>query len=423
MAELRRRVGELEQFVVGLTKAEAALKESEEKFRNVFDCAMDGILIVDSETKRILTANKKICELLGYTPAEIALLRLEDIHPAEDLPYALEQFEKQTERKITLAKDIPLRCKDGRIFFTDVNASPLSIRGGIYLMGIYRDITERRTVEDQISNLAKFPSEDPDPVLRVTGDGIVLYANWASRPLLSDWNSGIGKTVPERWRSIIQGVLASGSREQAETTVKGRTLSLAVTPVVEAKYVNIYGRDITDRKKMEVELRKSEERFDLAVKGANDGLWDWLDVRGDGQWWSSRFYGLLGYADGEIRASHSAFCSLLHPEDSARYQDAVRDHFQKRIPFDMEFRLQNKSGEYRWFRGRGQAIWDDAGQPLRISGSIQDITERKNVEEEAKKHLKELEIFYKASFGREERILELKAVIDRLEKELVKRQA
>lgn len=132
------------------------------------------------------------------------------------------------------------------------------------------------------------------------------------------------------------------------------------------------------------ELRVSEERFHLAAMGSQDGLWDW-QVHQDAEWWSPRWYELLGYGDREIEASFSNFKSLLNPDDVGRMEEAVRAHFEEDVPFDMEYRLRTKSGEYRWFRGRGQVIRDSDGEPVRMAGSIQDITDMKLYESELKK--------------------------------------
>ena len=127
-------------------------------------------------------------------------------------------------------------------------------------------------------------------------------------------------------------------------------------------------------------IRKSEERFGLAVKGANDGLWDW-DIESGNIWWSPRFYELLGYKDGELESTYDQFLNFLHPEDKERVLKATRSHHEQRLPYDIEYRLQTKSGEYRWVQERGQALWDKNGKPVRMAGSIRDITEHKQAEE------------------------------------------
>lgn len=133
------------------------------------------------------------------------------------------------------------------------------------------------------------------------------------------------------------------------------------------------------------ELKLSQERYDLAVEGSYDGLWDWADINQDAEWWSPQWYGLLGYEDGEIEASFSHFRALLHPDDLGRVEENVRAHFEEDVPFDMEYRLRTKSGEYRWFRGRGKVTRDSDGKPVRMSGSIRDINDIKLAEEGLKK--------------------------------------
>ncbi len=131
-------------------RAEEALRESEERFRTILDNAVDGILLADLETKKFYTGNKAICQMLGYSLEEISNLRVTDIHPEKNLPYVLEQFEKQSRREITLSQDIPLKRKDGSVFYTEANSSPVTIAGKTYLIGIFRDITERRQMQERL---------------------------------------------------------------------------------------------------------------------------------------------------------------------------------------------------------------------------------------------------------------------------------
>jgi len=162
-------------------------------------------------------------------------------------------------------------------------------------------------------------------------------------------------------------------------------------PDGKVKAVGVVVLDIGERKRAEEALEQSEQRFKLAVQGSNDGMWDWPDITKEEEWWSPQWYKLLGYEDGELEANFSNFNAFLHPDDLEKVKENVRAHFEERVPFDMEYRLKMKSGEYRWFRGRGQALWDDQGKPTRMSGSIQDITERKRVEEALRQANEELE--------------------------------
>jgi PAS domain S-box-containing protein len=197
------------------------------------------------------------------------------------------------------------------------------------------------------------------------------------------------------------------------------TLADQIAVAIEnARLYEAVQRELTERKQTEEALRAAQERFDLAVKGSSDGLWD-RDVITDQEWWSPRYYELLGYEDGEFEATFEKFKELVHPEDADQAVEAERAHLEKRAPFDAQYRLLTKSGQYRWFRGRGQALWDENGNPIRIAGSIQDITERKQAEEALQKAYEEVEKQV------EERTTELKREIaerERLQQEVIEAQ-
>lgn len=147
-------------------------------------------------------------------------------------------------------------------------------------------------------------------------------------------------------------------------------------------------------------LKESEERFALAAEGSSVGIWDWINIHEDAEYWSPNFFRLLGYEVGEIEPGFATFKSLLHPDDQDAVAARVQAHFEKGMPFDLEYRLRHKSGEYRWFQASGIASRTEAGEPARMVGSIADITERKLTEtrlalqsEELKRSNSELEQF------------------------------
>ena len=136
-------------------------------------------------------------------------------------------------------------------------------------------------------------------------------------------------------------------------------------------------------------LQKSEERFALAARGSSDGVWDWNVLTND-VFISVRFKELLGYEAHEFEDKFAAFESHLHPDDRERVLAAVRDHVERRVRYEVEYRLRTKSGQYRWFVARGQAIWDDTGRATRMAGSITDITEHRLSEGKLKEREAEL---------------------------------
>src|SRR5262245_381176 len=135
-------------------------------------------------------------------------------------------------------------------------------------------------------------------------------------------------------------------------------------------------------------LSKSEERLELVIQGSNDGFWDgrflpdelWSSPRTP-VWWSPRVRTMLGYTDEEFPDVLESWTSRLHPDDIDRVFAALTAHIEGRDPYDVEYRLLTKGGEYGWFRARGQAIWDQTGRITRMSGSLQCVTDRKRAED------------------------------------------
>jgi PAS domain S-box-containing protein len=131
------------------------------------------------------------------------------------------------------------------------------------------------------------------------------------------------------------------------------------------------------------ELQHSEGRFERAIAGSTDGLWDY-DVATGNVWYSDRFKQLLGYeSDDTDSFEHvlDSWMSRLHSADRADVLAAVENHLSNGWLYDVRYRLQMKSGEYRWFRARGQAEWDPHGTPIRMAGSLTDIHDQRTVEE------------------------------------------
>ena len=121
-----------------------------------------------------------------------------------------------------------------------------------------RQEKERRRGEEEIRSLAKFPSENPNPVIRVAKDGTVLYANDASLPLLDVWECQVSQCLPDEWYKIILDVFGCGTSKVTEIQCGDRIFSLTFAPGVGADYVNLYGLDITDRKRAEEMLRRTD---------------------------------------------------------------------------------------------------------------------------------------------------------------------
>ena len=133
---------------------EEALRDSEERFRALFDKARDGILVADTDTRRFLMGNEAASKMLGYSQEELKGLEVRDIHPREVLPAVLESFSKLASGESDLAPDHPVRRKDGSVFHADIRGSRIRIGPRTYLLGAFRDITERKQAEERVRRLA-----------------------------------------------------------------------------------------------------------------------------------------------------------------------------------------------------------------------------------------------------------------------------
>jgi PAS domain S-box-containing protein len=140
----------LRESITERIKTERNLRESEVKFKSIFNSSNDGILIVDSDSKKVFMSNPKICDMLGYTEEEFKNLGVMDIHRKKDLPKIIMKFNKMAKVEKGLAENIPVKRKNGSIFYADISSSSVKLAEKKYLVGIFRDITDRKETENEL---------------------------------------------------------------------------------------------------------------------------------------------------------------------------------------------------------------------------------------------------------------------------------
>jgi diguanylate cyclase (GGDEF)-like protein/PAS domain S-box-containing protein len=197
--------------------------------------------------------------------------------------------------------------------------------------------------------------------------------------------------VPIRYHGRPLGVLSVNNHTQMENFTKGDETLLsfladyAAIAIVNANSFEKVQLEIEERKRIETALRDSEERYALAVRGSNDGIWDW-DLTTNHVYFSPRWKQMLGYPEDEIGSSSTEWFDRVHQDDLEYLKLDIATHLHKRTThFTNEHRLSHKDGTMCWVLCRGMAVWADEKKTshgaIRLAGSISDITDRKKAED------------------------------------------
>lgn len=193
--------------------------------------------------------------------------------------------------------------------------------------------------------------------------------------------------VPVISHGKVIGVLSvdnPASAEPFDEDDETRLLSLADYAAVALENAQLYEqaqRELNERTRAELALRESEERYSLAVQGANDGIWDW-DLRTNQIYYSERWKSILGLSQDDLQDSPEEWYRRVHPADLERLKLDIAAHISGTTPhLENEHRILHKDGNYRWVLSRGLAVRDQHGLAYRLAGSLTDITERKIAEE------------------------------------------
>lgn len=186
-------------------QSEKNLKEREGLLNAIFNNAMDGIYIVNAENKKTLTCNNMFCKMLGYSQTEVSNIGIIDIHPPEDIPHIVELFDNVS--SINIVENIPVKRKDGSIFYADISGGQMTLNGVDYVVGIFRDVTERRQAEEKLreseEKYRELVENANSIILRFNTQGEITFVNKFAQDFFgfSEKNiigkSAIGSIVPE----------------------------------------------------------------------------------------------------------------------------------------------------------------------------------------------------------------------------------
>lgn len=396
-------------------KREKELRDSEERYRTLFQGAAEGIIVADIETMKFKYVNPAICKMLDYTEDELKLFSMLDIHRKEDLEYVLSEFKAQPKGGKTFSSNIPCLRKDGTIIYADVNTTNIMIDGRQCNVGFFTDITERMKAEDEIEKFKRMADRATFGYAMADLKGNLTYINdcfakmhgYTPTELIGEnlkifhTNSQM-KNVRQLNKKLVEtgeGVLGEEvwhvRRDGTEfptmmsnwvlKDANGNPCLLCATAV-----------DITKQKQAEDALRESEERYRILVENQTDMVVK-FDPEGVLLFVSPSYCKTFDKSQCDLIGKR--FIPLIHEEDRARVSEVLNNVYKPPYTAYVEERALTKDG-WRWQAWLNTAVLNNEKKVEAIIGVGRDITERKRAEDAVRESEKRFrEIFENTEVG------------------------
>ncbi len=389
--------------------ADKRVKESEQRYRMLVEQSIDGIVVLQGSTIRFVNAAfAKMFGCQGEKEMEGQNF-LTFVAPEYRELMAKRGSEREKGEPTPSCYEFTALKKDGTPFAADLREGMTVYQGEKARQGIIRDISERKKAEEALreseERFRKVFEQGPIGMGIVGTDGRFFVANSRLCQMLGYTEDELTRltfvdiTHPEHVTQDLEAVRRLYAGEIPYYKVEKRYIkkdgdilwgNLTAAAIRDAEGKLLYTlpmiEDITDRKRAEDALRQSQEMLWLALDGANVGTWEW-DLTTGKALWSERNHRMLGYEPHEFEPNLKNWKKLIHPDDWPKVSDKLNRHIEGKLPmFEAEYRILNKSGDWPWVQARGKVVAFDAhGKPIRISGIVADITERKKAEEELAK--------------------------------------
>ena len=396
-------------FYQGRYQATDALRESEERFKLIFDNAVDGILLMSLENQKIDSANKSMSQMLGYSLEELKKLGAADIHPREALPYVREQIEIQSKDGLAPARDLPMLRKDGSVFYANVRGALIVLSGKKYLMGVFRDITEQKRAEEALRESEEqfrvMSAAAQDAIIMMDNDGLITFWSEAAGRIFGHArNEAVGKSTHDlltpavylkkfqkvfpQWRETGQGAAVGKTVELIALRKDGTEFPVEISlssPRLKGRWNAIaIIRDITERKRAEEELTLRNVLLSTQQEVSLDGILV-VDEKGQILSFNQHFVEMWGIP-AEVIATKSDELALKAVLDKL----VEPLEFIERVNYLYEHRRETSQDEIALKDGR---TFDRYSAPMfgsdeRYYGRVwyfRDITVRKRAVEESRK--------------------------------------
>jgi len=390
-ADLEQRV---EQRTAALEAEAAARLESEGRLAAVIKSATDPIIAVDDELRIVLF--NRAAENMFCCPQQEAVGR-----PITGfIPHMAVDENDFTNRGMGLQDALWAVRANGEEFQIEASVSQNEIAGHQMFTVILRDVTERKQAEQMRELLAVIVDSSDDAIISKTLDGTITAWNHGAEKLFGySASEAVGKPMlmllpPERIEEesdILARIRSGESVEHFETVRTGKDgtridVSVTISPIRDGNGAIVgaskVARDITGRKQAEDALREKEHRLSESQRIAHIGSWDY-DLKGPGGRfvWSDELYHLYGVSSETFIPTMESLLSLVLTEDRSLIRNWMTACAAGEKPADVEFRLRLPDGTVRVFSRRGELQFDSDNKPIRMAGTSQDITERRQAED------------------------------------------
>ena len=379
----------------------AALRRSQQEYQLLFQTNPQPMFVFDVETLQFLAVNAAAEAEYGYAADEFLRMRLPALLPPQDVPEALRQI-AQTDGKIT-PESGPVRHqrKDGTELWAELHSSPIHFEGRAARLVLLRDVTEQRHAEEARARaeaeLEALVAESPHGIYRsAPGQDRFMKVNPALVRLLGYDSAeevlrlslrGDVYRVPEERERMIEAIRndphgsleVEWKRKDGSVILVSLYVHIAYKPDGSVAYFDTVVEDVTERKRMQEALRASEERLRMAVSAGNVGLWE-LDLA-SGQVWTWPEQDIIFGYEQPPAWTYRLFLQHVVDEDRERIQRVLEEGRATGV-VKAEFRIRALDGSIHWLAGKGQVQSDKAGKPVRMRGTIEDVSERRALEDQ-----------------------------------------
>ncbi len=392
--------------------AERALREPSGLAAAIMGATTDVVFVKDLQ-RRYLHMNVAGCQAVGRPLEEVIGKRDQDLWPADLVAQCAETDAVVLGTGTALTAEEVTTVGGRTITYVTAKAPYRDDRGRIVgIVGIARDSSDRKAWEQALRQ----SEERLHEALQASNTGLwywntrtnevqfsrewkrqLGYEEWEVADTFDAWEGRLHPEDRERAMAYVRAYVGNPVADYYQEfrlrhkngTYRWMVARASFVTDPDGRRERLLGShvDISERKRVEEALRMSEERLALAVHGSTDAVWDAHRLPGrpwyapeNPIWWSPRIREFLSLDRDEEFATLGQWVARLHEEDRDRVMAELAAHAQQRAPYDTEYRLRTNRGDYRWIRGRGQAMWDEVGEPYRMAGSCQDIMDRKCAE-------------------------------------------